>query len=134
MTNYEKNRAEIEPITRMGIQVAIERDTNKICTCSIIRCKNCLFYDDTKSCDEVALAWADAEYIEPQVDWSKVAVDTPILVKRFEHNDWSRRYFSHYENENGFVCAFSDGKTSWTADNDDWKDWNYAKLAEDNNG
>ena len=131
MTNYENRREEIEPITRMGIQVAIERDTNKICTCSIIRCKNCLFYDDTKSCDEVALAWADAEYIEQEVDWSKVPVDTPVLVRDSVEFDWKKRYFAKYEN--GFVYTFCDGKTSWTGQ-DDWKSWNYAKLAEGNNG
>lgn len=130
MTNYEKRREEIEPLTRMGIRIAIEKETNEIRACNGLACSDCLFrpYDN---CAKRAIEWADSEYIEPQVDWSKVAVDTPILVKRFEHNDWSRRYFSHYENENGFVCAFSDGKTSWTADNDDWKDWNYAKLAEE---
>lgn len=131
MTNYEKNREEIEPIIRMGIQVAIERGTNKICTCSIIRCKSCLFYDDTKSCDEVALAWADAEYIEPQVDWSKVAVDTPVLVRDSVEFDWKKRYFAKYEN--GFVYTFSDGKTSWSG-NGDFLAWTYAKLAEVDNG
>lgn len=130
MTNYEKHRIEIEPITRLGMGIAIEKETGKIVPCNSLRCSECLFKEEEKACSYVILEWADAEYIEPEVDWSKVAVDTPILVKRFEHNDWSRRYFSHYENENGFVCAFSDGKTSWTADNDDWKDWNYAKLAE----
>lgn len=71
--------------------------------------------------------------IRVQRDWSKVPVDTPILVKQFRHNDWSRRYFSHYDNKHGLVCAFSDGKTSWTGQ-DDWKSWNYAKLAEVNDG
>nr|DAI79689.1 MAG TPA: hypothetical protein [Caudoviricetes sp.] len=33
MTNYEKHRAEIEPITRMGRKVAVERATNIICAC-----------------------------------------------------------------------------------------------------
>ena len=130
MTNYEKHRAEIEPIARMGRKVAIERATNIICACGGMRCVNCLFYDysNKKTCDEVALAWADAEYIEPEFDWTKVPVDTPILVKDLERKEWSRRYFSHYEN--GRVYAFAGGRTSWTA-YDDWKDWNYAKLAEE---
>ena len=68
MTNYEKNRAEIEPITRMGRNVAIERETNRICACGGMRCVDCLFYDysNERTCDEVALEWADAEYIEPE--------------------------------------------------------------------
>ncbi len=127
MTNCEKHKAEIEPITRMGIQVAIERDTNKICTCGIIRCKNCLFYDDTKCCEEVALAWADAEYIEPQVDWSKVAVDTPILVSDDEKH-WHPRYFA--KRSDGKFYAFSNGSTSWSGEVGRATSWLYAKLAE----
>lgn len=130
MTNYENRREEIEPITRMGIQVAIERDTNKICTCSIIRCKNCLFYDDTKSCDEVALAWADAEYIEPGIDWSKVLLDTPILVSS-NNVYWHHRYFAEYKD--GKIYAWNDGLTSFESENNDRKTlWSYAKLAEVN--
>lgn len=131
MTNYEKYKNEIDKIVRMGRKVAMERDKNKIRVCLGLKCVNCLFYDysSERTCDEVAMAWADAECIDPEVDWSKLAVDTPILVRQFQHNDWSRRYFSHYDNKNGLVCAFSDGKTSWTGQ-DDWKSWNYAKLAE----
>lgn len=130
MTNYENRREEIEPITRMGIQVAIERDTNKICICSIIRCKNCLFYDDTKSCDEVALAWADAEYIEPSVVWSKVTVGTPIWVRGSNDRNWVKRRFAKYQNER--VYAFNDDE-SWVFLNYIIS-WDYAKLAEVNDG
>lgn len=133
MTNYEKHRTEIVPIERMGRKVAIEKATKKITPCGSLNCGECLFWECGFNCDMRALEWADAEYIEPEADWSKVAVDTPILVRQFQHNDWSRRYFSHYDNKNGLVCAFSDGKTSWTGQ-DDWKSWNYAKLAEVNDG
>ena len=130
MTNYEHYKEQIKRFTRMGQKVAINKDTNEIIPCADIGCVGCLFgaYD---SCTKKSMAWADAEYIEQKVDWPKVAVDTPILVKQLRHNDWSRRYFSHYDNKNGLVCAFSDGKTSWTGQ-DDWKSWNYAKLAEVN--
>lgn len=137
MTNYEKRKAEIEPITRMGRKVAIERNTNKIRSCGGIKCINCLFYDcsNERTCDEVALKWADAEYIEPGVDWTKVPVDTPILVRDNRNNEWLKRYFAKYEN--GKVYAFYDGRTSWS-DDDNWKpfnliNWNYAKLAEVDN-
>lgn len=65
---------------------------------------------------------------EPEVDWSKVAVDTPILVKDFENENWLKRYFAKFEN--GKVYAWNDGRTSWssTCDNISWK---YAKLAEE---
>ena len=133
MTNYEKHRTEIVPIERMGRKVGIEKATKKITPCGSLNCEECLFWEHGSNCDMRALEWADAEYIEPEADWSKLAVDTPILVRQFQHNDWSRRYFSHYDNKNGLVCAFSDGKTSWTGQ-DDWKSWNYAKLAEVNDG
>ena len=70
-------------------------------------------------------------YEEPETDWSKVEVDTPILVRFNEDKDWDRRYFAKYEN--GLVYAWSNGITSWTAfDNDDVTAWPYAKLEESN--
>ena len=67
------------------------------------------------------------EYEEPEVDWSKVEVDTPILVKNSEDEEWRKRHFAKYKNGN--VYAWSDGLTSWTAY--DKMVWKYAKLAED---
>lgn len=130
MTNYEHYKSEIEKIVRMGRCVAVEEKTGEITSCNQISCSQCRFDSCVCDCDAAALAWADAEYIEPEeVDWSEVAVDTPILVKKLRSHDWSRRYFSHYDNKNGLVCAFNGGKTSWTGQGD-WKGWNYAKLAE----
>lgn len=43
------------------------------------------------------------------VDWSKVAVDTPIIVK--EKIDL-KRHFAKFEN--GFVYYYDNGRTSWT--------------------
>jgi hypothetical protein len=65
---------------------------------------------------------------EPPVDWSKVAVDTPILVSN-SGNYWYRRYFAKYIN--GKVCSFSQGATSWSNNNGmPLCEWEYAKLAE----
>lgn len=69
------------------------------------------------------------ERIEPEVDWSKVAVDTPILVKDLRDDDWERRYFAWYEEEE--IYAWSGGATSWSVKNQaQARDWKYAKLAE----
>ena len=66
---------------------------------------------------------------EPEVDWSKVPVDTPILVKDKKNSVWHRRYFAKYKN--GAVYAWIDGKTSWSANSPDYiNEWNRAKLAE----
>lgn len=63
------------------------------------------------------------------VDWSKVAVDTPVLVKAYEQADWEKRYFAYFKD--GRVYAWLCGTTSWSADNDeDVMSWNCAKLAE----
>lgn len=66
-----------------------------------------------------------AEYLGI-VDWSKVKVDTPILVK----NDgcvWLRRYFAEYKN--GKVRTYFNGATSWSFDGR-MDSWDCAKLAE----
>lgn len=67
--------------------------------------------------------------IEPEVDWSKVEVDTPILVKETSGSRWLKRYFAKYED--GKVYAWRNGATSWSA-NDDYPTtyWECAKLAE----
>ena len=69
-----------------------------------------------------------AEYLGI-VDWSKVAVDTPILVKQNEQDEWEKRHFAYFKDER--VYAWLCGVTSWSADYEgDTTDWNFAKLAE----
>ena len=63
------------------------------------------------------------------VDWSKVKVDTPILVKQQKEDRWEKRYFAFWEN--GKVNAWMCGTTSWTSKIAGGATrWNYAKLAE----
>lgn len=50
------------------------------------------------------------------VDWSKVAVDTPIIVK-YNGQD-THRHFSYYRDNR--VYFYPDGKTSWTATSKEW--------------
>ena len=59
------------------------------------------------------------------VDWSEVAVDTPILVRQYTKSEWHKRHFAKYEN--GKVYAFVDGKTSWS-NNTLPCDWLFTKL------
>lgn len=66
------------------------------------------------------------------VDWTKVPVDTKVLVSNdMEH--WIRRRFAKYEN--GTVYTFVDGCDSWTADNIGemyrCESWVFTKLARD---
>lgn len=63
------------------------------------------------------------------VDWSKVEVDTPILVKDDYDDKWEKAYFAKYEDE--MIYAWDNGRTSFSARNeDDTYVWDRAKLAE----
>ena len=81
---------------------------------------------DCGQCNMISLIWLMKEYEEPEVDWSKIKVDTPILVRQGKNGEWLERHFAKYEN--GDVYAWVDGQTSWTG-TDEIK-WKYAKLAE----
>lgn len=62
------------------------------------------------------------------VDWSKVSVDSKVLVSDNGEN-WLKRYFAKYEN--GAVHVFPDGRSSFTTEEDDIiYPWKYAKLYE----
>lgn len=97
------------------------------------KCRECLFFSQSDYlCSDRALNWLFSEYEEPEVDQSKVKVDTPILVTdRIDCNCeiWIKRYFAKFED--GKVYAWQDGATSWTADGEyNVNYWKYAKLAE----
>lgn len=70
--------------------------------------------------------WLLEEYEEPEVDWSKVKVDTPMLVRDSEDDHWCEAHFAEYKD--GEVFVWDDGKTSWTTRF--VAVWKYAKLAE----
>ena len=77
-------------------------------------------------CNMLSIMWLLEDYEEPETDWSKIEVDTPVLVKDKENEEWKKRHFAKYKNGN--VYAWSNGLTSWTAY--DKVVWKYAKLAE----
>lgn len=62
------------------------------------------------------------------VDWSKVKVDTPVLVS-IDNETWFCRYFAVFKN--GIVYTWSGGATSWSVRKRERQDaWSLAKLAE----
>ena len=64
------------------------------------------------------------------VDWSKVAVDTPILVRDSNESRWTKRYFALFED--GLIYAWESGATSWSVENHGRVvPWKYAKLTGD---
>ena len=56
-------------------------------------------------CRKYVGEWLKEEY-KPQIDWSKVPVDTPVIT------NVGNRHFCKYENDR--VFTFDDGTTSWT--------------------
>lgn len=121
MKNYEKYADEI-------------REYKGDCFCVnfiipyILKSKDC----GSMSCDKcrmLQVLWLLEDYEEPkepEIDWSKIPVDTPILVKAIDDGKWKKRYFAKYEG--GVVYAWDGGKTSWNKDC--VASWKYAKLAE----
>ena len=130
MTNKEKYGKEILDIACTGDRVAMRKSDNVIVGCRKFECLDCAFNTHGKGyCSDAIEKWANSEYVETPVDWSKVAVDTPILVRDFAGDEWVRRYFAKYEN--GIVYAWCAGATSWSACRSiNITDWKMAKLAE----
>ena len=89
---------------------------------------------DCDQCSMLKLIWLLEEYEEPkesEIDWSKVKVDTPILVRDYEDTEgvtvvWFKRYFAEYKD--GVVYAWINGRTSWNENCTNG--WKCAKLAE----
>ena len=128
MLNKEKYMNELLEFACTNNKFAITKD-GKLRECRGARCNECaLESDGMDSCGDLRRKWMEQEYEEPHVDWSKVPVDTPILVKDREDDAWTRRYFSRYANEKAF--AWCDGATSWSTDDNEDYCWEYAKLAE----
>ena len=119
MKNFEKYADEIKGYkgTRF-CKVFIARHILKSNVCINVGCTRCKM---------LQMLWLLEEYEEPEVDWSKIKIDTPILVRDFEDAKWAKRHFAKYED--GKVYAWSNGVTSWTTEGHGVM-WNYAKLAE----
>lgn len=64
---------------------------------------------------------------EEIIDWSKVPVDTKILVRHEKDEVWKRKHFAKYED--GKVYTWTWGRTSFSVNgNEDVVYWKYAKL------
>lgn len=84
-------------------------------------------------CRDIFAFWLDEEYEEPEVDWSKVPVDTLVRVRDREDQEWTLRYFKGIDDGNA-ICRYSVwtyGTTSKTANNS-YMLYKYCELVEDN--
>ena len=118
MKNYEKYADEIREYNGDSICTDfIEPYILKVEDCDHIGCSRC---------NMLQMLWLLEDYEGPETDWSKVEVDTPILVRYSEDGEWLRRHFAKYED--GIVYTWKDAYTSWTGDR--VTPWELAKLAE----
>lgn len=130
MLNIEKFYDELRELKVMPLCFSLIDGRLEACTG---QCACCQFDKGEPDCAENCKKWLFSEYKEPEVDWSKVKVDTPILVREYENEEWNKRYFAKFEY--GVVWSFCDGRTSWSARKNntirnDTISWKYAKLAE----
>ena len=118
MKNYEKYADEIRKFDGTSF-------CNQFVIPHILKSVNCRETDCTR-CRMLQVMWLLEDYKEPETDWSKVEVDTPILVRQTKDGEWLRRHFAKYED--GIVYTWKDSHTSWTEDC--MTGWDYGKLAE----
>ena len=128
MKNREKFAKEIMDIACSGYSIAFDKKANKLTKCNNTPCGKCAFYSSISSCRNKRKEWCESEYKEQGVDWSKVPVDTPVLVRDSTSYAWNRHYFAYYKDD--IVHTYSAGATSWSANKNSVNPgWNYAKLA-----
>lgn len=130
MTNREKFAEQILDIACSSNKIAVDKKTMKPVSCRDIQCEYCYFrVKSSIGCDDTRKEWCESEYKEPPINWSKIPVDTPILVRDSKNDEWLHRHFAKFEDN--VVYAWDDGRTSWSSLSDEVVDWEYAKLAED---
>ena len=121
MKNYEKYADEIREYK--GCNFCIDfvcQHILKIEDCDYIGCSRC---------NMLQMLWLLEDYEEPEepeVDWNNVEIDTPILVRDYESQEWEARHFAKYED--GVIYTWDGGSTSWTSKGN-VTEWKYAKLA-----
>lgn len=110
MKNKEKFAKEIIEIAATGTSIAMCNGVLR--ECRGLYCSQCDFCSD-RECDEKIKEWAESEYIEYETNWSKVPVDTPVLLKDKDNVD-NKRYFYKTLSE-GTLALFISGRTSWSS-------------------
>ena len=124
MKNYEKYADEIREYKGSSGYFC-----NKFIMPHILKKDSCAGIS-CEHCHTLQMIWLLEDYEEPkepEIDWSKVKVDTPILVKNLENEEWKKRHFAKYEF--GRVYVWNNGSTSWSACH--MYDYKYAKLPKD---
>lgn len=83
-TNYEHYKKEIDELFAEEVCIGFNVVTNRVCECDDIdTCSECEFdKNGGYGCVNKFAMWLVSEYKDSaeNVDWSKVPVDTPVLV------------------------------------------------------
>ena len=125
MLNKEKYAKEIlDIVCQDGVNPAVI--DNIPVNCLGTKCHRCQFYDTY--CVGAFVKWANSEYKEREIDWSKVPVDTPIYVWDNNDNRTYKRHFAGYNKVNNMIIAFDDKGTSWSSATT--TKWDNAKIKE----
>ena len=139
MKNREKYKNELvdvikkegklcEFMIKHGVSQMFGKDTESFCR-----------ETECQSCTTALQLWLDEEYIEPpkpEVDWSKVPVDTLVQVRDDENDEWLPRYFKGLSRKPSayppgyYYDVWALGATSVTAEWDT-ESWKYCELIED---
>ena len=126
MLNKEKYAKEIlDIVCQDGVNPAVI--DNIPVNCLGTECHRCQFYDTY--CVGAFVKWANSEYKEREIDWSKVPVDTPIYVWDNNDNRTYKRHFAGYNKLNNMIIAFDNGGTSWSSGATTTR-WIHAKIKE----
>lgn len=98
---------------------------SKILSCYGLACKGL----DCHNCNTIQSLWFNEEYkeTEEKVDWTKVAIDTPILVRDSDESNWYKRHFAKYRDGQIFTYAY--GGISWSTNGTN--NWKQGKLADE---
>ena len=126
MLNKEKYVKEIIDIVCSGEEIG--KQNGHLQPCTDTSCCNCDFNTDL-GCVEELQKWANSEYKEPEIDWDKVPVDTPVYVWENGDSDIYKRYFAGYDKKNNMIFAFDNGGTSWSSGATTTR-WIHAKIKE----
>lgn len=124
MLNKDYYKDSILKLAFRGQDIAVVDGEPK--SCIHTSCAKCALHGAATSCREARWDWANSEY-EEKVDWTKVPVDTKILVRDRNVEQWQPRYFARFED--GKVYAWNNGATSYSEKR--MTVWAQAKLFEE---
>ena len=126
MTNREAYKDKLDGMLAMILAVA----KGKPVFCDDMFCRECDFKGRCMGRKDAVLNWLNAEYQEPPVDWSKVPIDTQVLVSD-DGEKWHKRYYAGM-GDDGDPKVYSFGQTSWSGTDGARISYEFMRLAEGN--